>query len=129
MSCKIVSLQCSWIRSLYKNYFHKWKLIPLHLIIMSFGSKSKFHSNTFLKKHHLEKLLLFYRDIFINWKTHFSSRLETPACLYSQFFWFNKYIQIEDNFVCLQLKILIFDLNFLKGVVWNLGMTLKLNKI
>ena len=101
----------------YDNNFHEWKLIPLHLITMSFGSKFKFHSNTFLKKHHLEKLLLFYRDIFINWKTHFSSRLETPACLYSQIFWFKKYIQIEDNFVCLQLKILIFYLNFLKGVV------------
>ena len=53
------------------------------------------------KKISLKKLLPFYRDIFINWKTHFSSSPETPACLLSQFLWFNKYIQIEDNPVCL----------------------------
>ena len=55
----------------------------------------------FLKKTSLKKLLPFYRDIFINWKTHFSSSPETPACLLSQFLWFNKYIQTENNPVCL----------------------------
>ena len=71
ISCKIVSLQCSWIR-LYDNYFHEWKLILLHLITMPFGSKFKFHFNIIFTKHHLKKLLPFYRDIFINWKTRFS---------------------------------------------------------
>ena len=47
ISYKIVSLQCSWIRRLYDNNFHEWKLIPLHLIVMSFGLKFKFHSNVF----------------------------------------------------------------------------------
>ena len=28
---KIISLQCSWIRRLYDNSFHEWKLIPLFL--------------------------------------------------------------------------------------------------
>ena len=68
---------------------------------MSFGTKFKFHSNIFLKKTSLKNLLPFYRDIFINWKTQFSSSPETPACLLSQFLWFNKYIQTEDNPVCL----------------------------
>ena len=68
---------------------------------MSFGSKFKFHSNIFLKKTSLKKLLPFYRNISTNWKTHFSSSPEPPACLLSQFLWFNKYIQIEDNPVCL----------------------------
>ena len=49
ISYKIVSLHCFWIRKLYNN-FDEWKLIPLHLIAMSFGSKFKFHSNVFLKK-------------------------------------------------------------------------------
>ena len=66
--CKIVSLQCSWIR-LYDDYFYEWKLIPLHLITMSFGSRLKLHSNLFLKRTSLKKLLPFYKDIFINWKT------------------------------------------------------------
>ena len=29
---KIVSLQCSWIKGLFHNNFHKWKVIPLYLI-------------------------------------------------------------------------------------------------
>ena len=44
---KIISLQCSWIRRLYDNSFHEWKLIPLFLIKKSFGSSFKFHSTYF----------------------------------------------------------------------------------
>ena len=69
------------------------------------------------KKTLLKKLLPFYRDIFINWNTQFSSSLEIPASLLSQFLWFNKYVQIAENPVCLQnflLKILIFYLKFLR---------------
>ena len=36
---KIASLQCSWIKRLYDDSFHKWKLIPLKLIKKSFGDK------------------------------------------------------------------------------------------
>ena len=63
-SCKIVSLQCSWIKTLYNEYFHAWKLIPLHLVTMSFGSTLKFHSNIKKKKHYLKN---FYRstEIFV----------------------------------------------------------------
>ena len=65
---------------------------------MSFRAKFKFHSNVFFKKKTLlKKLLPFYRGIFINWKSYFSSSPETPACLLSQFLWFNKYTQMEDN--------------------------------
>ena len=34
---KIIALHCSWIRMLYDNSFHEWKLIPLYLIEKSFG--------------------------------------------------------------------------------------------
>ena len=53
----------------------------------------------FFEKASLQKLLPFYKDIFINWKTHFSSSLESPAGLPSQFLWFSKYTQIEGNLV------------------------------
>ena len=29
---KVVSLQCSWIKRLFDNNFHQWKVIPLYLI-------------------------------------------------------------------------------------------------
>ena len=57
------------------------------------------------KKTSLKKLLPFYRDIFINWKTYFSSSL-------LQFLWFNKYIHIEDNPVCLT-KLTAKNIDFL----------------
>ena len=34
---KIASLQCSWIKRLYDDFFHEWKLIHLKLIKKSFG--------------------------------------------------------------------------------------------
>ena len=33
---KIISLHCSWIKRLYDDSFHEWKIIPLHLISRSF---------------------------------------------------------------------------------------------
>ena len=42
---KIIALQCSWIRRLYDNSFHEWKLTPLYLIEKLFGISFKFYSN------------------------------------------------------------------------------------
>ena len=46
---KIVSLQCSWIRILYDENFHPWKVIPLYLIEMHFGKNFKLYPNLDLK--------------------------------------------------------------------------------
>ena len=84
---------------------------------MSFRSKFKLYSNIYFKK---TSLLQFYKDIFIKWKTHFSSSPET------------QYIQIEDNPVYLQSllpKILFFYLSSLKKVIWSLRMIFSENKI
>ena len=42
---KVASLQCSWIKRLYDDSFHEWKLISLKLIKKSFGGDLKFYSN------------------------------------------------------------------------------------
>ena len=42
---KIVSFQCSWIRRLFHNNFHRWKVIPLYLIRRYLGRNFKFYSN------------------------------------------------------------------------------------
>ena len=47
-------------KRLYNDCFHESKLIPLHLMIISFESKCKFQPNIYLKK-----LLPLYKDIFI----------------------------------------------------------------
>ena len=40
---KVVSLQCSWIKRLFDNNFHQWKLIPLDLIRQYLAKNFKFY--------------------------------------------------------------------------------------
>ena len=47
---KIISLQCSWIRRLFDDNFHHWKVIPLISIKKKFGENFKFHSNVDITK-------------------------------------------------------------------------------
>ena len=63
---KVVSSQCSWIKRLFDNNFHLWKLIPLHLICQYLEKKIKFHSNLEVSHSILCKFPKFYKDIFIN---------------------------------------------------------------
>ena len=42
---KIISLKCSWIRSLYNEVDHDWKIIPLNYIQNTLGKNFTFHSN------------------------------------------------------------------------------------
>ena len=46
---KIITHQCSWIRWLYDNYCHEWKLIRLYLIRKSFSLYLNFIQTYFLK--------------------------------------------------------------------------------
>ena len=62
---KVVSLQCSWIKRLFDNNFHQWKLIPLYLIRQYLGKKIKFHSNLEVSHSILCKFPKFYKEIFI----------------------------------------------------------------
>ena len=39
---KVVSLQCSWIKRLYDNNSHNWKVIPLHMITQKVGESFYF---------------------------------------------------------------------------------------
>ena len=65
---KIIALRCFWIRRLYDNCFHKWKLIPLYLIEKSFGSSFKFHWNLLFKSNKTNFFPFFHREIFRNGK-------------------------------------------------------------
>ena len=40
---KVVSLQCSWIKKLFDNNFHQWKLIPLDLFRQYLAKNFKFY--------------------------------------------------------------------------------------
>ena len=94
---KIISLQCSWIKRLYDDSFHEWKIIPLHLISRTFGKSFIFHSNLSFKKKLVKSFPSFYKKIRLNWKTFFPKTPETPSSILSQFLWYNIYIQIDEG--------------------------------
>ena len=42
---KMISLRCSWVKRLYDESFHEWKVIPNYLITKALGDNFRFHSN------------------------------------------------------------------------------------
>ena len=96
---KIASRQCSWIKRLYDDSFHEWKLIPLKLIKKSFGDDLKFHSNLSFNNSYVRHFPSFYKNILLNWKQYLSTDPETISGILSQNLWFNKHIIIDNSFV------------------------------
>ena len=81
---KIIALQWSWIRRLYDDSFHEWKLIPLYVIEKSFCRSLKFHSNFLFKNNKTKFFPSFYREIILNWKKHLAMMAKIPSCIMSQ---------------------------------------------
>ena len=108
---KIISLQCLWIKRLYDDSFHEWKVISRHLISKTFGKSFIFHSNLSFKKKVIKSFPSVFKEILLNWKTFFSKTPETPSCILSQFLWYSIYIQINEDDVHFS-KFLLSNLNF-----------------
>ena len=87
---KIIALQCYWIRRLYCNSFHEWKLIPLYFNhLASFSISFKFHSNLLLNCNKTKFFPSFFREIILNWKKHLVIMTQIPSCILSQYLWYN----------------------------------------
>ena len=103
---KVVSLQCSWIKRLFDNNFHQWKLIPLYLIRQYLGKtlnfiSISFHSNLEVSHSILCKFPKFYKELFIRWGKHLSSSATLPSTLACQCTWDKKHIQIGNKSIYL----------------------------
>ena len=66
ISAKIKALQLVWVRRLFEENFHPWKLIPLNSL-SSYGIKSSLHSNLQLAVDLLRCLPNFYKTIIQHW--------------------------------------------------------------
>ena len=89
----VKSLQCSWIKRLYDDSFHEWKIIPLHLISRTFGKSFIFHSNLSFKKKLIKSFPSFYKKILLKGKTFFlRHQCKKPSSVLSQFLWYNIYL-------------------------------------
>ena len=80
---KITSIQCSWVKRLFENDFHDWKVIALFLIGKHLGQNFKFHNNIDI----LLKFPPFYQNIFIKWINSFISKSTLPSKILSEVIW------------------------------------------
>ena len=80
---KIACLQCSWIKRLYDDKFHEWKLIPLHLIKSTFGINFKFHSNLDFDDAKILTFTSFYKQLFDKWHKYLYSSVNIPSSILS----------------------------------------------
>ena len=105
---KFVSLQCSWVKKLYDDCFHEWKIIPLHLLNKCFGSSFKFHSN-------LHFSILLHANANELEKIFYCTSYNTFWC-FKPVYMVNSYIKIDNKAVYLKFflqRILILKLNYL----------------
>ena len=96
----IVSLKCSWIRRLYNEFHHKWKIIPLNYINNTLGKNFKFHSNLSIPNETINSLLSYYKGIIDSWCKYYFCTSEVPSLVSLQFLWYNSYIKIDNKVVC-----------------------------
>ena len=61
---KVISLQCSWVKRLYDNLSHPWKIIPSHLINTDLEKNFKFHSNICIQANKIKRFPIYYKQIF-----------------------------------------------------------------
>ena len=95
INLKVISLQCSWVKKLYDENFHEWKVIPLHLTRITFGQNFKFHSNLSNDTKLLSSFPVFYKNIFGCWSQDFTVSPDIPSCILFSFLWYNKDILIS----------------------------------
>ena len=91
---KITSIQCSWVKRLFEDDFHDWKVIPLFLIGKHLGKNFKFHNNIDISNDILSKFPSFYQDIFIKWINNFTSKPTLPSMILSEVICFNSNIKV-----------------------------------
>ena len=96
-AAKISSLQSSWMKRLFDENFHDWKILPLHIIHKSLGKKFLFRSNLKVNKKLTKSFPKYYREIINSWGSKFSCQALVPSAILSQFLWFNSQIQIGNK--------------------------------
>ena len=91
INLKVISLHLK----LFDEHFHEWKVIPLHLICITFGQYLKSYSSLSYNA----KLLfpLFYKNVFRYWSHHCTVSPDLPFCILLIFLWYNKDILISNK--------------------------------
>ena len=96
INIKIASLQCSWIKRLYEDSFHEWKLIPHDIIKTIITFAFKFYPSLVLS-FQLEKFPKFYQNIFQFLSNCFCSVSTVMLIILSEFLWFIRDIMVNNR--------------------------------
>ena len=94
---KAICLQYSWIKRLYDENVHNWKIIPSYLIKTIFWENFKFSPCLDPSIRSLKNVPNFYKVLITNWTKCLSCSLSLPSQILSQFLWFNSNIKIYNK--------------------------------
>ena len=64
---KASSLQCSWIKRLFHEYLHEWKIILVYLTKTNFCRNFKFHPRLEPSVRSIKNVPIFYKVVIKNW--------------------------------------------------------------
>ena len=96
---KFIILQCYWIKRLYDENFHEWKIIPSDLIKTIFCENFKFLPCLEPSTRSLKNVPNFYKEIITNWAKCFFCSPYLPSAILSQLLWFNSNIKIDNKII------------------------------
>ena len=94
---KMTSLQCSWVKRLFDDSFHVWKMIPLFLVKNYPRKNFLFHSTLSIKQKIVTKCPKFYHEVLTRWGKFLSSPPKVLSVVASQFISYNEYIKTDNN--------------------------------
>ena len=92
---KVSSLQCSWIKRLFDENFHQWKIIPACLIKKNFCKNFKFHPCLEPSIRSMKNVPSFYKEVIKNWAIYFSCSRYLPSAILPQLLWLDSNIKID----------------------------------
>ena len=123
---KVISLECSWIKRLYDENFHEWKIISSYLTKTIFCEKFKFHPCLDPSIRSLKNVPNFYKEMITNWAKCLSGFPSLPSAILSQFLWFNSTIKIDSKSTFIS-EFASKNINFVGHIVHENGKTKSLD--
>ena len=97
IKAKIISLQCFWIKRLFDNNTHNWKIIPLGFINKYLGNDFKFHANLQIDNNYVKTFPKYFKEIITAWSRNLTCKPDIPSAILSQFLWYNNLICIDNS--------------------------------
>ena len=91
---KVIRMQCSWVKTLYDENVHEWKIIPSYLIKTIFCEVFKFQPCLKRSIKSLKNVRNFYKEMIANWEKCLSCSSYLPSAILYQFLWLKLDIKV-----------------------------------